>query len=515
MFSAGGRLWTAGMMFLIMPLALDRLGKDALGIWFLCTSLIVYFSIADIGMGPALAKFTSEYTALNDRKSLHVSINTGIVFYFCLSATGLLLGFAFGDVFLRFIRTPDWLMHDARIMLRMSLIATASLVFSNAFRGVLIGLHRMYITNTIEIIISIPAMTGMLYALLSGKGLLGLAGVQMLQHCTETLFIAIFAIRSVPNFRLNPFNASRKAFNTLIGFGWKVSMPSIALIVQNQAERLLLARFLGPALVGLYGFGVKITDVWRTTFVPTYAAVLPAASAMNATDDTDRLELLYRRGARFVLGLVAPIGLWLFAVAPVIMSGWMGAGYGASIEALRFLAIGTTLYLSAGLANSIARGMGILKPDLAASAVMVTVQLTAGIGLGARYGFKGILTASVLALSLSALTAVVVFHKQCRWPIWKAIRRTYAPPLLLAGIASIPIGLYNHSRRSEIVWMGWNRSIGQLMVIGALETLLFAALYIGLIRLTGYITSEDVRSLRTAVKGARKIDSEPVELSAA
>lgn len=507
-FAAFGRIWTAATTFFVWPYMLRVLTEEGVGVWQLFLRIGLLLAIIDLGVAPALVKYVAEYAARGDTDRLNTSINSAVLFQLVLSAVVLVAGLLLTDAYLTFIKTPPELFESARYSFRWVVAVTALMLASAAFKPVLIGMQRLDIVSTIEVVVSLPILAATVWVLVAAdtpsEGLRGMGVVQFSQYATISLAIAWYAIKLLPTYHVNFRDASMSSLRGLLGYGWRASLCSMNVIVHAQAEWFLLARYLGPGTVGLYAFGAKMVDVWKNAVSPAFSTIVSAASAMNAQEGPDRLRKFYEQGTKLMLAVMHPIGIWLIAIAPIFMTAWMGMGYGMSMMAMRYLALAAIAWLSAGVALSIARGVGILKPEMVATTVLAVSELVLGILVGPVYGYRGLLTVSVVAVALYLLVSVALIHRAMGIPFWSSLFRIYVPPFLLATIAGIPLMWYNHLLREEIVHAGlMNDRVLYLGAMGLVETILFFGAYLVFLRLSSYVTPAEFRALRQAIQGAK------------
>ena len=504
-FSAAARLWTAATTFFILPYMLQRMGDDAFGVYQLLVMLITYFMYVDAGLTTALPKYISEYAARDDREALTDVVNTGIAFYGIMALIGAVLSFLLTESYIHLIKTPEALIPTAVISFYWIIAVTGITFASLAFKGILVGLQRIDLINVVEVAVSIPILVATIVVLVAGKGLLGMAIVQFAQYTMIGAATVVLAVRSLPAIRINPFRASLATFKRLFGFA-PTALPAFALIFQGQAERLLLANLLGPGAVGLYTFGAKVVDVLKVTFYPGLSAIVPAASHLDAIDAAESVRALYDRGTKYMLTVISPVTAWLFAITPVFIAAWMGGGgHGYTMGAMRLLLIGATIQLASGVALSVVRGLGRMKPDLIASPIFVLTELVAGIVMGRIWGFHGILIAGTLAFLANSLVSLHLVHSSFRWPLGPALVKLYLPPLFVSGIAAAPVYWYNHITKARIIAHDSVAHRAELCGIGAVETVVFVAVYVVLIRLVRYISQDEMQSLMRAARGLGRL----------
>jgi O-antigen/teichoic acid export membrane protein len=231
---------------------------------------------------------------------------------------------------------------------------------------------------------------------------------------------------------------------------------------------------------------------------------MAAASAVDASEGMIRLRQLYARATLLANSATFGIGFWLVVIAPLFITAWMGAGYGSSILIMRFLSIAACTALSVAMINAVARGLGIMKPAMLATFVLAAVELGAGLGLGTAFGLIGLLTGTLLAFVSFALVAIVLQHRALGWPVWPALFRFYIMPFALATLAAVPLLWWNHLHRAAIMATGQSRfRVAQLGSTMTVQTILYIVLYGLALWLTRCLTADDIRSLRTALSGAR------------
>lgn len=513
-YAALGRIWTAATTFVMMPLLLHALGADGFGLWQLFLRIIFFLGLFEIGVAPALAKYVSEYTASGDLEHRDRLINGAYMFYAGLALLSLVIGMACTDAYLHFIHTPESMMEAARVSFRWVVVVTSVVVLSSAARAILIGVQRLDVINAIEVIVNTVILGAVVWIAMTSRSpqqaLVRMGVVQFAQFSLISGILILYALRLTPGYRFQPARVAKAEFRQLFGYGWKASAMSLSQLAQTQTEWFLLARILGPGPVALYSFGARIADVWKSVVMPAFNAVLAGASAMSVTDGLEAVRRLYDRGTRIVNALVIGISVWLVVVAPILITAWMGKGYGMSILALRVLAVAAGAWLAAGMAGYVGRGVNVMRPGIIAGVVLAVLQFGVGLLLGELYGYKGLLAATCLSFIVYAVTLVVLTHRAFRWPVLGPLLQLYLLPTLLAAAAAAPLLWYNHVHRAAIVHMGGEAvRVLHLGVMGLWQTIAFAAIYALVIALSRYITREDVVSLRAAVKGMRHAHAAP------
>lgn len=499
-----GRLWSALTTMVLMPLSLHYVGKDGLGAYSLVlVASGTAFGFVELSAGASLVRFVGEAEARRDpiraSQLIHSSVVSSVLVALVMGGAQAMLA----PWYLRTVGVAEAYLPQAVAMARWLVAGVAVSVVSNSLRGPLRGLHSADIENTSDIVTSFVYAAVLVVLLQSGYGMVGLGAAQFLQFALPIPLMTVGLLKS-PLYSPRPFRPALSVVRELYGFGCRLAVPSLAMQTQMFLERFLIGRFVGTGTVGLYQFGAKLTETWRASLQPAFSPFLAAAAGLYGTGQEERLRQFYWRGARLSAGMIFGTGMWLYAVTPIIMVAWMGAGYGTSMQAMRFLSLATMAFLAPSVAQSVARGMSVLTPDIVSSVVILVSEVTLGILLGRQFGYLGILAATVLTMSLASTVYLTITHRLLGLGgLWSMVR-LYGQPLLLAAVASVPVGVYNHIHREDIVRAGTlSGRFLRLMPALALETAVFAGVYLLLLWLTRCVTPDDLASLRSAIKGAR------------
>jgi O-antigen/teichoic acid export membrane protein len=102
--------------------------------------------------------------------------------------------------------------------------------------------------------------------------------------------------------------------------------------------------------------------------------LFPAFSALEATDQKDRIEHYYLRAHRYLFFALVPVFFVLFVWAREILEAWIGPSFAfRATETMRILAVGFVISLLAPLSGALLNGIG--RPDIVAKLYIVELPL--------------------------------------------------------------------------------------------------------------------------------------------
>src|SRR4051794_28701311 len=157
-----------------VPLILDAVGTAGYGVWTLGLSIILYASILETGLGPAVQRFTAYARGGGDHDALARLAFTTLALY---AVSGLVLGLilvAIAPLLTDLFDLPPRLRADGTAMFRILGGALALALLAAAAGNLAQGLERFGVLAASAIAGALAFLTGVL-ALADSRGLPGLA----------------------------------------------------------------------------------------------------------------------------------------------------------------------------------------------------------------------------------------------------------------------------------------------------------------------------------------------------
>lgn len=495
LFNSIGRFWGMGVSFLLTPYIISQIGIERFGIWSLISVLVGYFGLLDFGVGYAFVKYIAEEEAKESPKAINRIVNTGLLFYLLLGVLVVPAVYLAGDRLLILLKAPKST-HDE--VLFVLTVAVFVFFFSNAFsvfEGVITGLQRMEVSNTINMVASLPQIIGTVFLLRLGYGLRGLIVAQAMMFAVSGVLLAWAAFRLLPTLRLDPRYFHWPSFRRLVSYGAKVQVSRLAELAGPQTNKLIVGHFVGLGAVTFYELAARVVRMTKSFVL--LGAIVPAASELDAYSNWGALHRLYRQGSKFLVLLVAPLMLFPTFAAPLMILAWMGVDYPQAVLAVRILAIGHFVHLLTGMGTTIVRGIG--RPEYETRYAIVLAVMNPGLSLllALRFGFVGVLMATTTSLILSSLYFFSMFHKMLQLRLWRFVRKTYLLPVAgcaLAGMAGQSAVWLVHTTFAPGVE---SRSIAIALLI--IQGLAFVGSYALVVWRTGYLDSGDMQLFRHLV----------------
>jgi len=226
-----------------------------------------------------------------------------------------------------------------------------------------------------------------------GAGVWSLVAMHVAIHLTSTVG-AWVVCRWRPG-RPGPVSAVRD----LLGFGGRLTGFRVVNYLARNADDVLIGRFAGAAMLGLY------TKAYKLLLVPVREIGGPASSVVVAglsrlQDDPARFRQYYVRAVLVVAAAGMPVVAFMCLAADNVVALLLGDAWSGCVPLFRILApaafVGTFHAAGSWACTALGRAGRMLRWQLIASAVTV-----AAFGIGIRWGAEGVAAAcSVAAVGL-------------------------------------------------------------------------------------------------------------------
>jgi len=315
---------------IIMPLMVAMLGKQQYGLWITISTVTMYFSLSDSGLGQTVVNKIGQAYTLGRRKRIGEIMTTAHVLYWMIV---LPVGFVAVTLILT-LPLADLLLSEADAhfepLLKLCLVLSTVLALARipmlVFPGLLIGICKLPLRTGWEIGGTLLTLAATAIALLAGAGLMGITIVVNVTLLLSTFAISLSTVRcgDWARLRLSRFRlpllrplATNSSFFFLI---------SAAGVLDRSLATLLVPRFASLAAAPSFFLLTSIFRVAAYSFITALPrAVQPYVVRWSSSGDAARLvsaAKLFTKGTTLLASLIIAV----FApFAELLVETWLGA----------------------------------------------------------------------------------------------------------------------------------------------------------------------------------------------
>jgi O-antigen/teichoic acid export membrane protein len=432
--------WGAHAVFIIagfvLPRTIDRrLGQSVLGIWDFSWSVVSYFNLASIGLGSSVNRYVAQYRTNGDHQGLNRAISS--INTLQLAATTLLVAMLWPlNYLVRHLletRSPEAVSDACFVVTCLGLGLAIQLAF-DAYRGVLTGCHRWDLHNLINSGCYAATVVGMLVALAAGGSIRSLA----IAHLTGTAFaeaLRVAVVRRVcPELQVRHFFVDWKHVKSMVTFGGKVVIGSIAKLLIFQVTSVLIGARMGLAALALFSRPLALIN-HINTFAEKFAFVLaPAASSLQTSGNHREVTKMFLDSSRYCVFFSLPPLLLLVFLGQSVMTAWMGPEYHlAALVAV--LAFGQVTRIAHAPIYHVMVGLDRHARPVLFHLYTAIITMALSLMVVGRYGTGLVAAAIILCLPQAVLHGIVMPAYACRIlgiPLKDFVAGVWFKPLVVA-----------------------------------------------------------------------------------
>lgn len=407
-----GQFGVGVLSFLFIPYLVRGLGMESYGLYILMQAAAGYIMLFCLGAGSATFKYVAQFKADGGpgfRKTLRYSF----LMHLCGGlAGGAAFGFGARFFIVKLFHVSGPLVEPGLFVLRCAAGAAVFMTLIQFFVSILQGLQRFDLQNAVQMLQNGLTPVGAACAIYLGRGLVGAAAWVVIWNAGVCLFASALVWKVLPRGSRGGAGAEFD-FKTFAGYGLSLWFGPLAWIVTFQFDKIFIARAASLSALTLYSVPAGILQ--RLQILPAIVGtvLLPMISELQGPDAEGALRRMYLKSVRFVLWLLLPIFVLLFALMPQFLSLWLGGEFGSrSVWPARLLVIAQVFFMITAVPNAVVASRD--KPwHLSAVAwAQAAISLLAWKVLIGRYALLGVALGSLLAQAIPACVYLAYVHRE-------------------------------------------------------------------------------------------------------
>jgi O-antigen/teichoic acid export membrane protein len=431
----------------LVPFLLYHLGLQAYGIWTTIFILVSYVGVTTLGLSNVYIKYAAEFHARREYEKVNSLLSTGLAITVPL-CSAIFLGFLFEwKWYAPWLHLPPAHAADGKEAVLIVLGIFLSAIGLNGFGDILSGTQQIAATQWFLIMGILAEFAAILWLVGAGRGIRGMAEAYLIRTLFNDGLTIWWAWKKLAWLRISPRLIRRDSIRYVLHFGGLVQLQSMLSIFLNSVERVAGLVLIGGAAAGLLDVAKKWPTSFSTVPMAFFAALLPAASHVDAaSSDQDRmrnLRALYLSSSRYSnLCTSAFVALFSFFAAPVLHV-WLGSQLPANQRLIALFVVfnlAMQFHMLTGPGTSMFRGMGRVHEEFSYSIpnlILLSVTLPAAYRMEGRWTPFGIGVAVALATAGSACVLMGRVLFVLHLPLARFLREAIVPGLAPYAIASV------------------------------------------------------------------------------
>lgn len=313
------------------PVLMRHLGAAAFGVYLLGGSLGGAMMFLDLGFSAATLRFVAQDLAAGRVQAAADVVATSLVFYGGMGAVGAITIGALAPVWVHLFKIDAALAGEALVVFRLAGLQFAVYLLAMVFVSIAKAMGRFDRAAVFVCLLSVACSGCASVAVLAGAGLVGAMIVVTIANFAALLVIAWDGRRLCRSCGIQIGHARAIAFRRMFGFGWALTVNSLAGFFLYQIQRFLVGGAMGPAAVSIYQAAAVAPSKLHAAVNAASEVMFPLASASRDRVSLRRMYLRMLAGS----ALAALAGFAGFvALARPLIAWWLGRTVAASVAPL-------------------------------------------------------------------------------------------------------------------------------------------------------------------------------------
>ncbi len=432
------------------PLIIDHVGKAAYGVWTVSMAIVIYVGIVEAGMAPAVQRYIAVARGADDDAGAARVFWSTLAFYLGIGLFAALIIELLAAQIASIFSFPYELEQQATELLRIVGLAVPLGMAMAALANLLQGQGRFTSIAVTAALGSVGYLTAVAVLVSCGATLAQLGWAVIAQQVVLLVSRALIAAGSL---RVRPGFVSGEDAVAIVGLSARLQLSVASLIINGQSDRVVAGLVAKPAVVGEVGIASQLAEAGRLVAAAPLVPIFNRFASLQGAQDRAALQTVFAKVDR--LWFTASIGGTLIgiAVAPSLVSGWLGSGFAlaGAFASMLIAAYGSNLLF--GVRSSYLRARGSAGLEARLAAVLIGLNLAFTVPLAIAFGATGVVAGTLIAYIIGGGWFALRFGGYAP-EVARIPRRALAGAVLL-GVAFALVGGSLAALVASVVPAGW------------------------------------------------------------
>jgi O-antigen/teichoic acid export membrane protein len=469
-------LISGAVSFFLSPFIVRHLGNSAYGIWVLLVSLTGYLGFLDLGIRGAVTRYVAKFHSEREHQESSYIVSSATGLFIGAGFLAILVSALFSVFALPLFEIPQGYLRSAQLVVVIAGLNVAVSLVSGVFGGVLVGLQRFDLNNSIALGVMALRTTAILIALRNGRGLITLALIQLCSTAAELLLGFFLSRKLYPQVRLAFGNLRRAYVSVIFSFGVYAFLMQVSSYLVYYTDALVIGAFLPVSAITFFAIGSNLTLYARELVSGFSRTMTPLASKLEVETGRMGLQEAASTAARYCSLSMLPIFATFIIRGHTFIALWMGPGYAdLSGHVLWILSIPWLLGAAGAVSASVMLGISRHRAIVPVAVAEGLANLALSVLLVKRMGIIGVAWGTAIP---NLAVSVFFWPWYVRKNLGISIRNYVVSLWLMPTLAMVPFGICTYIVNR--LWVARNLTFFFLQVACVLPIALIGAWCLGL-----------------------------------
>lgn len=384
--------------FIVRTVFINELDAVYLGVNGLFSNILMYLSLAELGVGSALIYSMYAPMAQKDTKKVSAYMNAYRKCYLVIGGIVLLIGCSLTPFLSFFINGESDVPHLQLIYILYVLNTASSYFF--AYKGSIFRAEqKQYIvTNNNTLFVILHSILRIIVLVLYHSFILYLI-ITIICNLAENIVIALKANKAHPY--LKQYKLERLEKNELKLLVKNVSamfLHKVSDVVLGSTDNIIMSKFVGLLTVGLYSNYQMIINVIKTIFNLVAGGIVPSVGNLCASENKEKQYAIFKSILLLNIWVVAFCCICLLNLLTPFITLWIGSEYAISDSLVLWIVISLYIQLSMRAVEMFRTATGMFWNDRYYAVLQCIINIIVSVCLVKLLGCEGIFIGTSIAI---------------------------------------------------------------------------------------------------------------------
>lgn len=426
------------MAFIVRTVFINTLAIEYLGVNGLFANILAFLSLAELGIASAMIYSMYGPVARKEDKKVQVYMSLYKKFYRTIGVIILLLGFSLTPFLnLFFKERPD--IPYLELIFILFVINSATSYFYSYKGSIFRADQRQYIvTNNNTIFTFIQAILRIIILVVFKDFILYLV-VSVLCVFTQNFMLAKKADKEYPFLKEKPTERlSKEEEKTLYKNVGAMFMQKLGSVVLNASDNIILSKFAGLIVVGLYSNYALIIGIVKSIFNTIADGILPSVGNLCAKETVSHAEKNFNALLLLNIWGIGFCCISLYILLNPFIELWIGIKYTLSYSVVLFSVISLYVQMTMRAAEMFKSATGLFWNDRYIPLIQCLLNILLSVYLVRKYGISGIFIGTTVSMITTSfwITPYIVYKHYFKKHILQYFLRIfwYTCVIVVAGL---------------------------------------------------------------------------------
>lgn len=394
------------------------IGEQALAAVGNSYEITLIFIAFAFGCNIGCSVIVSQFFGAKKYSEMKTAIFTSLISVAVLCATLMVFGFGTSKLLLALIRTPEEIMADSLLYLRIYILGLPFLFFYNISTGIFSALGDsrtpfifLAISSTCNIAVDILFVTAF------HMGVAGVAWATFLCQGVSAVLAVLVVLR-----RIHSIKSEEKVVLFSLSIFTKIVVIAVPSILQqsfvsvgNIVIQSVINGF-GPSVIAGYSAAIKLNNLVITSLTTVGNGISNYTAQNIGAIKFDRIKSGFRAGIKMVWILCIPLAFCYFFAGKYLLLLFLDEPTGTAVQTgIQFLHIVSPFYFVVAVklaADGILRGSGQMTMFMISTFTDLILRVVLSIVLSGFFGSLGIWCSWPIGWTLGTVLSIVFYRKE-------------------------------------------------------------------------------------------------------